>query len=95
MIVVSAILKTVEGKGDAFEQEYKKLAPKVLQDPGAIAYVLHRSINDPNKFFFYEKYESQDALKYHGSTPHFKEFSQAIGPMLSGRAEIELYNEIA
>ena len=95
MLVVSAILRTDEGRGDEFEQEFKKLAPKVLNDPGVIIYVLNRSINSPNKFLVYEKYESQDALDYHGSTPHFQEFIQAITPMLSGRAEVELYNEVA
>ena len=95
MIVLSAILKTVEGKGDELEKEFKKLAPKVRKDPGAITYIVNRSINDPDKFFVYEKYENEDARKYHSSTPHFKEFSRAITPLLSGRAEVELYNEIA
>jgi len=94
MIVVAAVLKTAEGKGDELVKEFKKLAPKVLKDPGVISYVMHRSVNDPNKFFVYEKYEDQEALKYHSSTSHFKEFSKAIGPMLSGRAEIELYSEV-
>jgi quinol monooxygenase YgiN len=95
MIVVAATLKAVEGKGDALEQEFKKLAPKVLKDPGTIAYALHRSVDDPNKFFVYEKYQDRDALKMHSQTQHFKDFSRAIGPLLSGRAEISLYNEIS
>lgn len=94
MIVVAAMLKAVEGKGDELEKEFKKLVPKVLNDPGAITYVVHRHIDDPNKFLVYEKYESRDALKYHGSTDHFKEFSRAIRPILDGRAEVGLYNEI-
>ena len=94
MIVVAAIIKTAEGKGDEFEQEFRKLAPKVLNDPGTITYVLHRSIDDPTKFFVYEKYESQEALRQHSSTPHFQEFSRAIAPMLSGRPEIGLYDEV-
>jgi len=94
MIVVAAKIKTAEGKGDEFQKEFRKLAPKVLKDPGTIAYVLHRSVNDPNLFLVYEKYESQDVLKQHGQTPHFKEFSRAIGPMLNGRPEIDLYNEV-
>jgi len=94
MIVVAAVLKAAEGKGDALEQEFRKLVPKVLKDPGAIAYAIHRAIDDPNKFLVYEKYESRDALKFHSSTPHFQKFSRAIGPMLAGRAEVTLYNEI-
>jgi len=94
MIVIAAMINTVEGKGDEFEQEFRKLAPKVLNDPGVMAYALHRSVNDPTKFFVYEKYESQEALQQHGATPHFQEFSRAIASMLSGRPEIGLYNEV-
>lgn len=94
MIVIAAMIKTAEGKGDEFEQEFRKLAPKVLNDPGTIAYALNRSINDPSTFFVYEKYESQEALQQHSKTPHFQEFSRAIASMLSGRPEIGLYNEV-
>ncbi len=94
MIVVAATLTTAEGKGDEFEREFAKLAPKVRKDPGAISYVLNRSIKDSNRFFVYEKYESDEAFKYHSSTPHFKDFSRAIAPLLSGRAEVHLYHEV-
>ncbi len=94
MIVVAAVLKAAEGKGDVLEQELRKLVPKVLKDPGTIGYAVHRAIDDPNKFLVYEKYESRDALKLHGSTPHFQEFSRAIATLLAGRPEVTLYNEI-
>ena len=95
MIVVAAMLKAVNGKGDELEREFQKLVPKVLNDPGAIVYVVHRSLDNPSKFFVYEKYEDREALKKHSSTPHFQEFFQAMSSMLAGRPEIELYNEIA
>jgi quinol monooxygenase YgiN len=41
-----------------------------------------------------EKYESNDAFKFHLSTPHFQEFSRASGTMLAGQPEMTLYNEI-
>jgi len=88
MIVVAAKMKAVEGKGDELEKEFRKLVPKVLKDTGAISYVVHRKADAPNEFFVYEKYESGEALKFHGSTEHFKEFSRTIGPMLDGRPEI-------
>jgi quinol monooxygenase YgiN len=95
MIVVAAKMKAVEGKGDVLAQEFRNLIPKVLKDPGAITYTVHRKTDAPNEFLVYEKYESGDALKYHGSTEHFKEFSRTIGPLLEGRAEVGIYNEIA
>jgi len=95
MIVVAAKLKAVEGKGDELEQEFRKLIPKVLKDPGAISYVVHRKVDAPNDFLVYEKYESREALKLHGSTEHFKEFSKAIASLLDGRPEVGIYNELA
>jgi len=95
MIVITAILKAAEGKGDELEQEFKNLVPKVLQDPGTIAYAVHRAMDDPSKFLVYEKYESVEALRAHGSTPHFREFSRATASMIDGRAEIGRYQQIA
>jgi len=94
MIVVCATIKTIDGRGDEVEQEFKKLVPKVLKDPGAIEYVVHRAIDDPNKFFVYEKYEDMDALKLHSSTEHFKDFGRTTASMFSGRPEVGLYNQI-
>jgi len=94
MIVVCAMLKALDGKGDEIEQEFKKLIPKVLKDPGSIEYAVHRALDDPNKFFVYEKYDDMDALKLHSSTEHFKAFGQATASMFSGRPEIGLYNLI-
>ena len=94
MIVVAAKLKAVEGKGDELEREFRKLVPKVLKDPGAISYTVHRKADAPNEFLVYEKYESGEALKFHGSTEHFKEFSKAIASLLEGRPEVGIYNEL-
>ena len=94
MIVVAAKLMAAEGKGDELEQEFRKLVPKVLKDPGTISYVVHRRVDAPNEFFVYEKYESTEALKLHGAAEHFKEFSKAIAPLLGGRPEFGVYNEL-
>jgi len=95
MVALTAILKTVDGRGDEVEAEFKKLVPKVLQDPGTLAYAVHRAVDDPNKFLVYERYENQEALKYHGSTDHFKEFGRTTREMFAGRAELQFYNIVA
>jgi quinol monooxygenase YgiN len=95
MVVLLAILKTVDGKGDDVEREFKNLVPKVLKDPGTIGYAVHRAADDPNKFFVYEQYESREALQAHGQTEHFKAFNQATRGMYAGRPEISFYNKIA
>jgi quinol monooxygenase YgiN len=93
-VVVAAVIRVQEGKGEEFEKEFGLLRPKVLKDPGAIAYVMHRSVEDPCRFFFYEKYESDDAVKYHTSTEHFKGFFEKMGPIMKGKPEISFYQEV-
>jgi quinol monooxygenase YgiN len=93
-VVVAAVIKVNEGKGKEFEKEFLQLQSKVLKDPGAIAYIMHRSVDDPCTFFFYEKYASDEAVKYHTSTDHFKGFFQKMGPIMKGKPEISFYHEV-
>ncbi len=92
MVVVGAIMHVNKGKEDQFIAEYRKMAPKVLADPGAISYVLHRDNSDPTTFLFYEQYKDEAATTYHTSTTHFKEFFKAIMPMLQSPPEIHRYS---
>ncbi len=96
MVIVGATIRLKKGKGDEFVSQFRKtgLGPKVRRDPGALLYTLHRDIADPDRFFFWEKYESDEAVKYHGSAPHVREFFQTIGPMMEGKLEIIRYEEI-
>ena len=95
MVVLTAILTAVEGKGDAVEAEFKKLTPQVLKDPGALAYIVHRAVDNPNKFMVYEQYENQEAFQYHGKTEHFRAFRQASRDLFVGRSEAQFYNKVA
>lgn len=94
MIVLTAIIKAAEGKGDTIEAEFKKLVPKVLKDPGTLGYAVHRAVDDPNKFLVYEMYENREALTYHGQTEHFKALGQATRGMYTGRTEITFWNKV-
>ncbi len=90
MIVVAALITIVEGKGDEFQGRFKELATKVRKEPGAITYVLHRMIDNPEKFFVFEQWENEEALKLHGSTAYFKEYRQATAGIVKSR-EVGLY----
>ena len=95
MLVIAAVLKILDGKGDELEREFGKLVPKVLEEPGVITYVVHRSIDDPSRFFVYEKYKSREDFDYHCTTPHFKEFFEAFESIKGEELEFRLYKEVA
>jgi quinol monooxygenase YgiN len=94
MLVVAATLKAAPGKGDELEKGFHALIAEVRKEPGTLTYIVHRALDDPNKFLIYEKYENKEAFDYHASTPHFKEFFKTAGSLLEGRAEIGFYREI-
>jgi len=94
MLVVAATLKAAQGKGDELEKEFRKLIPEVHKEPGTLTYIVHRALDDADKFLVYERYENKEALDYHTSTPHFKEFFKTAGSLAEGRPEIAFYREI-
>jgi len=94
MVVVAAFIKVQEGKAKEFETEFFKLQKKVVKDPGCLTYIMHRAVDDPNTFFFFERYENDEAVKYHTSTEHFKSFFKRMGPIMKGKPEIHSYQEV-
>jgi quinol monooxygenase YgiN len=94
MIVITAYMKAKEGSAEDLEKVIKDYAPKFCKDPGCVTYQVHRRVDIPNQFFFYEKYADDEALKFHSSAPHFKEMFTAMKPFLEGKAEIAMFKEI-
>ena len=94
MIGIIAKFPIKEDMADDFIAAFKELKIGLAQDKGTLAYSLNRVNNDPNTFYFMERYEDQDALKLHGSTDHFKAFSAKVPPCLAGRPEIIMLEEI-
>jgi quinol monooxygenase YgiN len=94
MIILMATLKANEGQGDAVAEEFKKLVPKVLKDPGTVGYLVTRVANDPNKFIVIEQYENREALQYHGQAEHFRTFNTITRGMFAGRADIQFLNKV-
>ena len=94
MLVIVAVLKPAEGKGNDVVEAFRKVVPLIRQDPGTVAYNILQAADNPDKVTVYEKYEDREALQYHGQTEHFKEFGRSSRDLFAGRAEITLYEEV-
>jgi len=94
MIIITATMRAKQGQGDEMAGVIRSFAPKFLKDPGCIDYSVHRRADNRDIFFFYEKYEDNEALTFHTSAPHFKDMFRAIKPYLEGQAEIAMYEKI-
>ena len=95
MIILAAVLSAKPGKEAELEAALKSVIPQVEAEQGTLQYVLHRSVKEPGKFFFYEKYRDQAALDFHGSTPYLKDLFRQIADLLAEKPSISLYEEIA
>ncbi len=94
-MVVVAKIKVLKGEEEKVEKELIEMVSKVAEEEGTLVYSLHRSIEDPATFLFYEKYTDADALTFHSGTPYFKALFETLGNLLDGAPQIEMYTELA
>jgi quinol monooxygenase YgiN len=94
MVIITARVRLQSGRSEEFIDAVRLMKPKVMHDPGAIQYSLHRSPDDPSEFIFYEQYESEAAFAYHLSSDHFKAFAQTIEPLFEVPGDIGKWTEV-
>jgi quinol monooxygenase YgiN len=94
MLIVTAKVWIQPGKSEEFVEAYRRMKPQVIQDPGAISYTLHRSLDNADEFIFFEQYESEEAFAYHLSTEHFKVLAGTIDPLMTAPGDIGRWAEV-
>ncbi len=62
------------GLEDALEQQLLSLVAPTRAEPGVLAYHVHRSRSQREKFVFYEVWESAAALQLHLQQPYIQAF---------------------
>ncbi len=96
MLVVVAKLKAKAGNEEELEKALLTMIPEVqAKEERTLIYTLHRAVNDPGTFLFYEKYQDQEAFSHHSTTPYFKMLFATVGPLMDGKPSIEMYHELA
>ena len=48
-------------------------------EPGCLRFDVLQDTEDPNKFFYYEVYQDEAAIKAHTEAPHFKRYRDQVG----------------
>jgi quinol monooxygenase YgiN len=72
-LVVTAFWEASPGQEDAVAAILSRFAPQAQREPGVERFVIHRSLSEPSKFFFYEVFRDQAAFAAHQQTAHFKQ----------------------
>jgi quinol monooxygenase YgiN len=81
-LTVIAKLKARSGAEDQLFEACRKLVAPTLAEEGCINYDMHRSIEDPGTFIFYENWTTRPLWEQHMKSPHLTEFSAATEDMV-------------
>lgn len=82
LLTVIAFMRAAPGKRDELRAALEALVEPTGQEEGYVNYDLHQSIEDPDRFFFYENWESGEALDAHLAAPHLQEFAARLSDLL-------------
>jgi quinol monooxygenase YgiN len=80
-LTVVATLKARKGCEEALYQELRKLIAPTLAEEGCINYDMHRSVDDPSVFVFYENWTTRPLWERHMNSPHLQAFSARQGEL--------------
>lgn len=82
MVSIIFRVKAKDGKADEAEAALAKMTAAVeANESKTIAYIFHRSQEDPGEFVLFENYPDDATLQEHMQTPHMKELQGIFGDL--------------
>jgi quinol monooxygenase YgiN len=73
LAVTYLVLPNREGEA---KELFRKLTQRTRTEAGCRLYQAHQSLSEPRRFFLYEQYDDEAAMKAHRESPHFDEYVQ-------------------
>ena len=89
--IARALART--GKEEQLRNTLVGMLTPTRAERGCRFYRLYESSNS-GLFYFYEEWESQDALDRHTETPHYKQLAQNIRDLLDGAFEVNVLDSL-
>src|SRR4051794_40098781 len=96
-VAVVARLRAAAGKGDALAALLTEQVGGVRkEEPGCLAYRLHRATGDADLFLFYELYADDAAFEAHRKAPHLAAYRQRreAGGLVDGAVEVQIFRPL-
>jgi quinol monooxygenase YgiN len=93
-IAVVAISVAKPGYEEQLREALEGIVGPTRNEQGALQYDLHRDVQEPRRFVFIERWESQAALAAHAKSTHIAAYRQAIADWVE-HAEIRVVSKIA
>lgn len=93
-ISIVARVKAKPGIEDEVFATLKSLIEPTRREEGCISYVLHRSLDDPTLFIFYEKWRSRQDIDRHIEAPHIAPVLASADQILAAPPELLFLEEV-
>ncbi len=94
-ITVTATLALNPDNAEAAIAGLKEMTAMVeSEEPGVLAYICNRGVEDRNEIMFFEIYENQAATAAHGQTEHMAKFRESAADYFVGNMKIARYERI-
>ncbi len=91
MIVIAGSIPIKPEHRDEARQLALDMAKATQAEAGCLAYQFYADLSDPNTFFIFEEWESEEALNRHFQTEHMKNFQQQAPKILAGKVNAKKY----
>ena len=91
MIRVVVPIRVKSGMKENFFNVAQSLIEETRKEKGCIEYFLVNT-EEENKIFFIESWETEEDLKNHLKTPHFKKYGEELSKLRESDSTIEVYN---
>ena len=82
-ITTIARLKAKPGAEVRLEELLKSLIEPTRAESGCIDYTMHRDLEEPGVYYFYDNWRSQEDLDAHFATPHMKRIIEIAPDVLA------------
>jgi len=76
MICVAVTYVVLPNREEEAIELFIRLTEASLEEHGCRMYQVHRSRQEPRRFFLYEQYDDEAALQAHRASPHFEQYVQ-------------------
>jgi quinol monooxygenase YgiN len=93
-IAVVAISVAKPGYEEQLRAALEGIVGPTRNEQGALQYDLHRDVQEPRRFVFVERWESQEALAAHAKSVHIQAYRKAVADWVE-HSEIRVVSKIA
>jgi quinol monooxygenase YgiN len=91
MIVIAGTIPIKSEHREEAKQLALWMAEETRKEAGCLAYSFYADLADPNTFFIFEEWESDEALGQHFKTAHMQKFQQQAPKLLAGKVNAKKY----